>query len=200
MKSTALLFGVVFLTTLSTTLFSQNTEPPLQALPFAVWSQRMDMSAYVGKKYRLTVAIRALPKAPDAFAAAFIRNEYPKGGLRAWVYMDNMFDRPVKDSTWQTYALEYVVDKKAPWVGFGVLAYSNGEFFYDDMRLEVEAKPGEWTAIPIPNGNFESESMSPWQQTAQGVPVRVLGAVAETSADRPFEGKRCLRLENVFLK
>ena len=175
-------------------------EPPLTPSNFSVWSQRMDMSAYAGKKYRLTAAIRKVPGDPEAFACAFIRNETPQGGLRAWVYMDNMMDRPVRDSTWKTYTLEYTVDEKANWIGFGVLAFGEGVFYYDDMRLSVETEPGKWSDFAFQNSGFEHETLAPWQQTAQGVPVRVLGATATPDSRHPFEGKQCLRIENHFLR
>jgi hypothetical protein len=42
-----------------------NAQPgkdlPFTPASFSVWSQRMDLSAYTGKNYRLKVAIRALP-------------------------------------------------------------------------------------------------------------------------------------------
>mgnify|MGYP000376077311 CR=1 FL=1 len=77
---------------------------------------------------------------------------------------------------------------------------TNGVYYYDDMRLSVETEPGKWTDLPLPNGGFESENLSPWQQTAQGVPVRVLGATATLHSQHPFEGKQCLRIENKFLR
>lgn len=179
-----------------TTPAAELPETPAQ---FSVWSQRLDMSQYMGKKYRLTVAIRAEPATPESFATAFIRNEFPKGGLRAWTFMDNMMDRPVRDTTWKTYTLEYVVDDKAPWIAFGVLAFSSGVYYYDNFQLAVETAKNEWTPLPIPNGDFEQTSLAPWQQTAQGVPVRVLGAHARLDDAHPFQGKQCLRVENVFL-
>ena len=196
-------FLVMCLLALQTVLYAQTTpeaEPPLVPSIFSVWSQRMDMSQYVDKKYRLTVSIRVEPGDNEALATAFIRNEYPQSGFRNWVYMDNMMDRPVRDSTWKTYTLENKVDADAPWLGFGVLAFSNGFFYYDDMRLSVETEPNQWTVIPIQNGNFENETLAPWQQTSQGVPSRVLGATATLDARNPAEGKQCLRIENKFLK
>lgn len=177
-----------------------DPEPPLTPSTFSVWSQRMDLSEYAGKKYRLTVAIRMQQGAADAFAVAFIRNEIPEGGLRAWTFMDNMFDRPVRDSTWETYTLANTVDKDAPWLGFGVLGFSSGVFYYDDMRLSVETEHDKWKELPIENGDFEGESLDPWKQTAQGVPVRTLGAKATLSVQSPFAGKQCLKVENRFLK
>lgn len=176
----------------------KESELPFTPASFAVWSQRMDMSAYIGKPYRLKVAIRTLPADADGLATAFIRNEKPEGGLRAWVWMDNMMDRPVRDSVWKTYELNSIVEKKAPWIAFGVLSLSSGVYFFDDMHLEVAEKPGVWTELPIPNGDFEAEHLLPWQQTAQGVPIRVLGATATLSTERPFAGKQCLRVENQF--
>lgn len=197
MKQLLILLALLFACSLHA---QKDPEPPLTPSVFSVWSQRMDLSAYIGKKYRLTVAIRALPGNQEAFAVAFIRNEIPEGGLRAWTFMDNMMDRPVRDSTWKTYTLEHPVDKDAPWIGFGMLAYSNGQFFYDDMHLSIETAPGEWKELPVPNGNFENDEIDPWQQTAQGVPVRVLGAKAIADNRAPFEGKQCLMIENRFLK
>ena len=189
-------FSLLALLTLLSPLCAQTAEEPPEQF---ARSQRIDMSLYKGKKYRLVAAIRAEPAAPESFAVAFIRNESPEGGLRTWVYMDNMGNRPVRDSTWKTYTLQYVVDKKAPWVGFGMLGFGNGTFYFDDMRLEVETAKGKWTDVPILNGDFEQETLAPWQQTAQGVPMRAIGAAAVADGQKPFEGKRCFRIKNMFI-
>lgn len=172
---------------------------PGQYAVFSVWSQRLDLSRFAGQKYRLSAAIRVQPATPESFATIFIRNEPPQGGLRAWTYMDNMMDRPVKDTAWQTYTLEYVVDPKAPWIGFGTLAFGNGVFFYDTFQLSVETAKGEWTPIPIDNSDFEQPALAPWLQTSQGVPARVLGAAATLFPEKAFSGQQCLRVQNVFL-
>ena len=63
---------VLTLLALAAGLTAQTTPvappPPEQAAVFSVWSQRMDMSLYAGKKYRLSVAIRAEPATPESFA------------------------------------------------------------------------------------------------------------------------------------
>ena len=195
-------FIVLALWNASLILHAQNTPaslPPETPAEFSVWSQRLDLSRYIGKKYRLTAAIRAEGDGPESFAIAFIRNEPPAGGLRSWTYMDNMMDRPVRDTLWKVYTLQYVVDQKAPWIAFGVLAYGSGKFYYDDLQLAVEESPDKWTPISIPNGDFEQEGIDPWQQTAQGVPVRTLGAQATLDAERAFNGRQCLRIMNRFL-
>jgi hypothetical protein len=94
-----LVAAVALLSALISPLFSQTSDaPPEQFATFSVWSQRMDMSPYKGKKYRLSVAIRADAATAESYAVAFIRNEPPEGGLRSWTYVDNMSDRPVRDS------------------------------------------------------------------------------------------------------
>lgn len=177
-------------------LFAQNTEQSMTPAPFSVWSQRMDMSRFAGKNYRLTVAIRAEPIGPDAFAVAFVRHEPEERKVRNWVWMDNMFDRPVRDSSWGKYTLKGVFDKKGPFLGFGGLGFHNGKFYFDDFQLSVEISKGKWETIPIDNGNFEMESLDAWEQTSLGVPARVLGARAELSMEKPYEGKACLMMEN----
>lgn len=178
------------------TLFAQNAEQPLIPAPFSVWSQRMDMGRFAGKNYRLTVAMRAEPVGPEAFAVAFVRNELEERKARNWVWMDNMFDRPVRDSSWGKYTLEGVFDKKAHFLGFGALGFNNGKFYFDDFQLSVEISKGAWEAIPIENGNFEMERLDAWEQTSLGVPARVLGARATLSMEKPYEGKACLLIEN----
>ncbi|MCB9297281.1 MAG: hypothetical protein H6559_29770 [Lewinellaceae bacterium] len=181
---------------LAATLTAQTTEPPLLNNKFSVWSQRLDMSAYIGQKYRLTVAIRAEPAKRKAAAHAFIRNEGPEGGYQNWTFMDNMNARPVRSQEWQTYTLEGRVEKDAPWLGFGFLNVHNGAFYYDNVRLSVETEPGAWTPLPVPNGDFEADTLGPWQQTSMGIPARTAGANATIDTANPFEGKHCLRVEN----
>lgn len=177
-------------------LFAQNEEPPLQPAVFSVWSQRVDMSRFAGKNYRLTVAIRAEPIGPEAFAVAFIRHELEERKVRNWAWMDNMFDRPVRDSSWGKYTLEGVFDKQAPFLGFGGLGFNNGKFYFDDFQLSVEISKDKWEAVPIENGHFEMERLDAWEQTSLGIPARVLGAKATRSTEKPFGGKACLLIEN----
>ncbi len=177
-------------------LFAQNEEPPLQPAVFSVWSQRMDMSRFEGKNYRLTVAIRAEPVGPEAFAVAFIRHEFKERKVRNWAWIDNMLDRPVRDSSWGKYTLEGIFDKKAPFLGFGGLGFNNGKFYFDDFQLSVEISKGKWEAVPIENGHFEMERLDAWEQTSLGIPARVLGAKATLSTEKPSEGKACLMIEN----
>lgn len=173
--------------------------PPLIPATFSVWSQRQDMGKWAGKNFRLSVAIRAMPADEEAFAVAFVRNEYPEQKARNWTWMDNMADRPVRDSTWKTCLLEGTFDRSAPYMGWGVLGFGNGTFYYDDFHLSVETEGGKWLEVPLANGNFEQESLEPWQQTSMGVPARVLGTSAVLSTENPFEGKKCLLVENRFI-
>ncbi len=166
---------------------------------FSVWSQRLDLSLYAGKKYRLTMAIRAEPADIESFACGFIRNEYPKMAVRNWTFMDNMTDRPVTSRAWETYTLGGTVEKEAPWLGFGFLNMGNGNFYYDDLQLSVETEPDIWSLILIENGGFENEALDPWQQTSMGVPARVFGANAAVISENPFKGKQCLRVTNRLL-
>lgn len=166
---------------------------------FSVWSQRMDLSQYIGKNYRLTMAIRAEPSGPESAAFGFIRNEYPKMAAQNWTFMDNMNDRPVLSKNWDIYTLESTVDREAPWLGFGLVGLGNGSFYCDDVRLFIETANDVWTQIPIGNGDFENETLDPWGQTSMGVPVKVHGAKAELSTENPFEGKQCLKVTNKLL-
>ncbi len=192
-------FSVLFFLLTTATLFSQGAEQTLIPAPFSVWSQRMDMSRFAGKNYRLTVAIRAEPIGSEAFAVAFIRHESEERKVRNWTWMDNMFDRPVRDSSWGKYTLEGMFDKNAPFLGFGGLGFHNGKFYFDDFQLSVEISKGKWEAVPIENGNFEMERLDVWEQTSMGVPARVLGAKATLCVEKPYEGKACLLMENNLL-
>ncbi len=183
-------------------LFSQTTaEPDPPALPatFSVWSQRLDMSAFIGKKYRLHVAIRAEPGSDSAVALAFIRNEYPKGGRGAWTYMDNMASRRVRHRDWKTYTLESIIDSKAPFVGFGCNGFGPGNFYFDDLQLSIEAEPGKWKNITIENRDFEQKNLSSWMQTQMGVRFTAENAFATLEKTNAFQGKQCLRIENRFV-
>lgn len=176
-----------------------SSEPPLIPAGFSVWSQRQDMSQWAGKHFRLSVAIRAEPANAESFAVAFVRNEYPEQKARNWAWMDNMFDRPVRDTSWKACVLEGTFERSAPFMGWGVLGFGNGSFYFDDFHLSVETEKGKWLDIPLANGNFELENLEPWQQTSMGIPARALGASALLWEVNPFEGKKCLRVVNTFI-
>lgn len=82
-----------------------------------------------------------------------------------------MSGRPICNTEWATYQVEGTIDEDARWVNFGALQDAPGAGYFDEFRLSIEASPGQWEAVPLPNAGFENADWQDgkpegWQKTS----------------------------------
>jgi len=115
--------------------------------------QKIDISKYIGKRFKLSASIR-------------MEKNNGNGSTSLWTYIitndknNNVFNDdigsvPVSEN-WQTYTIEGVIkNENSQNLLFGVLCYNNGDFFFDDFKLEIENTKDSWISLDIKNPGFE---------------------------------------------
>lgn len=118
------------------------------------WSgtmQVIDISPYVGKKFKLEATVKMESASEDAKAQLWVRIDKAD---RTMGFFDNMDDRPIKSKEWAVYKIEGIVDEDAKIMNFGSLVISEGKFYFDDFKLSVW-QDNAWVSLPIENPGFE---------------------------------------------
>ncbi len=103
-------------------------------------------------KFKLTAQVKVVSDDKDAWAGLWARVDNKEEGQG---FFDNMNDRRIKAGDWQVYSVEGTMDEKAQTLYFGGLCNSNGNFYFDNFRLEVENSHGELQSVTLENPGFE---------------------------------------------
>ena len=146
----SVLFGIIFLFLLSR--ISAQAQEVARLTVFDGISQKINAKPYVGLPYRLSARISAdTTQAGKADAwigvTVFDVKRHYVGGAR-------MPKRAV-EKQWRTYTVQGKFPKKADTLMFVAGGYLEGTFSFDDFRLEVERRKGQWETVPLRNPGFE---------------------------------------------
>ncbi|TPD65701.1 alpha/beta fold hydrolase [Flavobacterium microcysteis] len=118
----------------------------------------LHVKKYTGKQYRLNVDIKNEPA--DSISGGSILVLQTK--KQDWEYLENTrttFFVPKDSKDWKTHVVTGTIDPEAQKMWFTLVTYGNGDFYFDNMKLEI--KEGEsWVELPIEGGDFEKSSAS----------------------------------------
>jgi pimeloyl-ACP methyl ester carboxylesterase len=125
--------------------------------PAFYFRQRVEVTAYAGKPYRLSARMKlTAPTGDSADANVFsvvlgAKNNYLKtksnfGRMRA----------RHRDGQWRTFASQGRLPTSAARMAITGQVFLNGTFGFDDFRLEVETTKGRWQDVPVINGDFST--------------------------------------------
>ncbi len=127
---------------------------------WASYFQSIPTEGYEDLPFRMTASVKTEIVDSSAAARLWVRIE-SKGKT---IFTDIMWDRPVSSKSWEMYKIEGKIDKKADEFRFGVLCMQNGQFFYDDFKVEVETQKGVWKIIY--QQDFEGDAVV-WTQNTK---------------------------------
>ena len=135
------------------TLAQSKLKPSIGTAFF--FRQRVEVSAYAGKPYRLSARMKLTsPEGDSADANIFSVALGPKDNF---LKMDSNFGRMRarrRDGQWRSFSHQGRLPAGAARLAIMGQVYLNGTFGFDDFRLEVETAKGHWQAVPVPNGDF----------------------------------------------
>lgn len=142
--------------------------------------QSIDLSTDKKVKFKITASVKRITddEASAAFLWARINN---KNGERG--FFDNMSDRPIVKSEWETYTIEGNFDEDAKKLYFGGYCSFNGDFYFDNFKLFIENSKGELEEIEIHNSSFEESIMNGWKEGVGRNNVTVKGFTFSISND-----------------
>lgn len=100
-------------------------------------------------------------------------------------------------SEWKTFTIEGTIDSNAKSLKIGAFAKDNGDFYFDDFKLEVNnGKSKKWTEIALRNSDFEEDLVSAdWLEGIGRNKNHVKNFIITTSDSKPFSGKKSLLMK-----
>ena len=167
-----------------------NRPAPQREKTMASTGQSIDSAPYQGRKIRLTAAVKTDVQGPGNQAQLFLMVLRP-GGKRG--FRENMADRPITDSTWQTYEITGTVAEDAEQIGIGAMLQGTGTAWFDDFQLHVKGDDGSWRPVPIENAGFEAP---PRGGAPAGWSNRPLEDHMIRTDPTSFKGQAALRIES----
>lgn len=107
------------------------------------YSHVITEQGYAGLKFKYTAFVRTEVEDADAIAALWIRvDRNEKRG-----FFNNMMDRPIKTNEWKEFSIEGTFDEDYTQIIFGLFTMYNGNFYVDDVNLQVQTKDKKWKSI-----------------------------------------------------
>lgn len=100
---------------------------------------------------------------------------------------------------WKTYEIKGSISPSAQTMYIGAFAQSNGDFYFDDFKLEVnDGKSKKWIEIPLENSGFEKDitASNGWFEGIRSEKVtHVKQFTIGTSDYNPFSGHKSLLIK-----
>ncbi len=159
---------------------------------WASYAIALKTAGYDGKPFRLEANIRSEITDDSASARIWARVDKEKG----YGFFENMWDKPARNAAWKKYTIEGNIGEGATQLAFGALTQYNGAFFFDDFKLAIETKPGQWATVfeegfeAAGTGDWK-RGVRRWEETGNG--INELFKV-ERSTAKPASGKQCLKI------
>lgn len=119
--------------------------------------QKVNVSAFQGKHFKVTAAIRA--ECIDSAAGAELWVRIDKTD-KTMGFFYNMMDKPIRTSSWKTFTIQGKINKNSQFMSLGGLYQHKGLFFFDDFHLTIETGKGKWEEIVLPDAGFENSGDS----------------------------------------
>jgi alpha/beta hydrolase fold len=111
---------------------------------WASYSTQLPTKEYWGHKFKFSASVKTGNLDDSASAKIWARVEIASGKS---TFFYNMDDKPIKNKEWKTYTIEGVIDSNTTKLAFGTLTDFNGQFYYDDMMLDIETSKNTWKTV-----------------------------------------------------
>ena len=110
---------------------------------WVVHSKVIPVEEYQGLNFKYSALVRTEIVDDSAAAYLFTRIDTRNG----MGFFDNMYNRPIRNKQWRKYEIQGVIDSTANKILFGTMCFFNGNFYYDNFKLEVETIKNNWETI-----------------------------------------------------
>lgn len=180
-----ILIAAILLLAYETTQAQDGTPPD-----WGAFNQHVDATAWQGRHFKVTAAIRTKPLDLQAGAELWVRIDKTD---KTMGFFYNMMDKPIKDSTWKVYTIQGKIDKNAKWLYFGGLYQHRGYFHFDDFHLQIETAHNTWQELPLPDGGFEDDTAA-FNKNWFYLKKRTF-FTPHLTTDTPYEGRQSILVD-----
>ena len=162
-------------------------------MPVFFFRQRVDVSPYAGKPYRVSARMKVEAPAGDSADANVFGVTFDKNKKYLGSSTPGQMRAKRRDGIWRPYSLTGRLPAQATQLTINASTYLNGTFGYDDFKIEIETSKGHWQPVPLTNGDFSAATADSTTQFPNGWRPSFLVAeytyrtVAEPSGNRYLE-------------
>jgi len=157
------------------------------------YSQSIDVSKLEDLEFKVSAFLKKGNNKQSGKSALWVRVDKKNkttGFFRNDVYNDNL----VVSDKWKKFEIGGAIDKDAQNLYLGAFCQGNGDFYFDDFKLEIKSKSGEWKNVKIDNFDFEENKLNDiWNE---GIHINKINKVKnfdiKYSKEKPFNGKQSL--------
>jgi pimeloyl-ACP methyl ester carboxylesterase len=162
---------------------------------WASYSQFIDVSNKIGYDFRISVAIRAESKTKGYLCGFWARVD-TKGNHSNFFENNGYSIKPTNE--WKVYQINGTIKEDATNLYFGAFTENNGDFYFDDFKLEIKKGKEKWKTIEISNPEFENEKSinDLWNiGIVNYEKITIKNFTIEYSSNNPYKGKKCLHIQ-----
>ena len=113
-------------------------------------------------------------------------------------FFQNSADLTNPTEKWKVFQIKGIIDMDALTLNIGITCENNGDFYFDDFKLEIKNINGKWEIIPINNPSFE-EDISKDKFWKNGIGrnkiILVKNFTTEYTSNNPYKGNKCLLIK-----
>ena len=105
-------------------------------------SQRIDAAPYRGKSIELIAMVRTDLEGPGNYAYLWLSAGRAGFGPQSRLGSDNMKDRPITVSRWESFRIILDIPEEAQWITYGMALTGEGSAWFDQIELQVVEAAG----------------------------------------------------------
>ncbi|PSL34968.1 alpha/beta fold hydrolase [Chitinophaga ginsengisoli] len=158
---------------------------------WSAFSRVIKATDIAGKKFKLEAAVKV--QLIDSTAEAELWARVDKTNKKMGFFY-NMTDKPIRSNNWAVYTINGKIDKDAAYLVIGGLFSRRGIFYFDHFRLWVERAKNQFEEIPLPNGDFEEDSLQNWSF------FKNPGFKMAQTNDTAFHGNKSIKVDGSAFK
>ncbi|WP_299106966.1 amidohydrolase family protein [uncultured Tenacibaculum sp.] len=145
------------------------------------------------KEVRFTGFLKQKSKKKKVFSFLWMRTAKEDGEM-GWYSNSQEVYKGSED--WEKVTMLHQVTNEDVKLYFGAVSFGEGDFYYDDFKLEIKNSLGEWKEVKVENNGFEdevnNENVVGWKEGTNEKEKNVREFQIKSSASNAHSGKRSL--------
>ncbi len=200
MQSTSVLFKmkrilvIAFFFAFSTTIYSQKDKTIIKG--WASYSQSINVSKKENLEFRVSAYLRKGKSKSRGKSAIWVRVD-KKDNTPGFFQNDAYNENIIVTEKWQKFEINGTIDLGAEDLYFGAFCDDNGDFYFDNFKIEIKSKKGKWNTIEIANFDFEKKYLNDsWNEGIHKAQIhKTKNFTIEYSKHNPHSGEHSLFIQ-----
>jgi len=136
-------------------IIASSCQSPKISRDWTSFVQTIDVQAEKTKNFKVIAHVKVDTQDDRARAGVWVRVDNKAAAGSG--FFDNMSDRPIPSSNWDSYTIEGTISANSKSLSFGGICYNNGDFYFDHFEVFIEDDNGVFQSVTIQNPSFETK-------------------------------------------